>query len=265
MATMFALVLVGVLATHRVDKSKGSDVAADLAMTPAAIGEGSTDQLEADSTRQLATEALAGLGAGPLTGDGAEGPSEMVLAKEPSESAPDGPTAVLSDPGASATGSAAVATSSTAPPTTVPTTVTPTTKRPTTTRPPTTKPPTTAADPTEASTNPGDPATTADPAAPDVSHPAGWVDAGNGVWLPKVMVAIRHCESHDNYKAVNSSSGASGAYQFISGSWASYGFAAKYGVSKASSATPAQQDEAALATWERSGTSPWNSSRSCWG
>ena len=79
------------------------------------------------------------------------------------------------------------------------------------------------------------------------------------------MVSIRHCESHDNYKAVNSSSGAAGAYQFLASSWASYGFTTKDGVKSAKDATPAQQDEAALAAYIRSGTNPWKASKSCWG
>ncbi|MFV0260184.1 MAG: transglycosylase family protein, partial [Acidimicrobiales bacterium] len=73
------------------------------------------------------------------------------------------------------------------------------------------------------------------------------------------------CESRDNYSAANPNSSARGAYQFLTGSWASYGHKDRYGVSSASQATPAQQDEAALITWQQSGTSPWNASKSCWG
>lgn len=98
----------------------------------------------------------------------------------------------------------------------------------------------------------------------DPGNTDGWVDSGNGVLMPPVMLKVRKCESHDNYKAVNSSSGAGGAYQFLASSWRSYGYAAKYGVARAELATPAQQDEAAVATWQRSGTSPWAASRSCW-
>ena len=102
-----------------------------------------------------------------------------------------------------------------------------------------------------------------EPARPDV--PASWVDAGHGVWVPPILLEIRWCESNHNYAAANPRSTARGAYQFLTGSWAAYGHAARYGVSYAHLATPAQQDEAALITWQVSGTRPWNASRHCWG
>jgi len=92
----------------------------------------------------------------------------------------------------------------------------------------------------------------------------GWVDTGNGVLVPPVLLAIRWCESRDDYQAANPSSSARGAYQFLSGSWSAYGHADRYGVSTADQASRAQQDEAALLTWERDGTRPWNASRTCW-
>lgn len=98
-----------------------------------------------------------------------------------------------------------------------------------------------------------------------ISAPEGWVDAGNGVYVPKILLAIRFCESRDSYVAANPRSSARGAYQFLTKSWAAYGHSARYGVSSASLATPAQQDEAAVITWQRSGTRPWNASRHCWG
>lgn len=93
----------------------------------------------------------------------------------------------------------------------------------------------------------------------------GWVDAGHGVFVPPVLVAIRWCESTDNYEAANRRSSARGAYQFLTGSWDWYGHADRYGVPQAHLATPAQQDEAALITWQADGTRPWNASRHCWG
>lgn len=107
-------------------------------------------------------------------------------------------------------------------------------------------------------------------AAPTTAAPAttagesGWVDAGHGVLVPPVLLAIRYCESRDNYQAANPSSSARGAYQFLTGSWAAYGHADRYGVSQAHLATNVQQDEAALLTWQRDGTRPWNASKSCW-
>lgn len=113
------------------------------------------------------------------------------------------------------------------------------------------------------------PETTAAPttAAPTTAAPTGepgWVDTGNGVMVPPVLLAIRYCESRDNYTAANPSSSARGGYQFLTGSWAGYGHKARYGVNQAHLATPAQQDEAALITWQRDGTRPWNASKSCW-
>ncbi|MGI9595597.1 MAG: transglycosylase family protein, partial [Acidimicrobiales bacterium] len=123
-------------------------------------------------------------------------------------------------------------------------------------------------------TTAGDSTTTTAPAETTTTAPAettttiasgnGWVDTGNGVLVPPVLLAIRWCESTDNYQAANPSSSARGAYQFLSGSWRAYGHADRYGVSTADQARRAQQDEAALLTWERDGTRPWNASRHCW-
>ena len=93
----------------------------------------------------------------------------------------------------------------------------------------------------------------------------GFVDAGHGVYVPPILLEIRRCESGGNYQAANPYSSARGAYQFLTGSWAAYGHADRYGVSQAHLATNAQQDEAALITWQRDGTRPWNASRHCWG
>lgn len=103
------------------------------------------------------------------------------------------------------------------------------------------------------------------PIVADFDVPEGWVDAGHGVFVPPVLLSIRFCESRDNYTAANPRSSARGAYQFLRSSWAAYGHAERYGVSTADQATPAQQDEAAVTTWERSGTRPWLASVHCWG
>lgn len=92
-----------------------------------------------------------------------------------------------------------------------------------------------------------------------------WVDAGHGVFVPPILLAIRFCESRGDYLAANPRSSARGAYQFLTGSWAYYGHAERYGAPQAHLATPAQQDEAALLTWQADGTRPWNASRHCWG
>lgn len=93
----------------------------------------------------------------------------------------------------------------------------------------------------------------------------GWVDAGHGVFVPPVLLTIRRCESEHNYEAANPRSSARGAYQFLTSSWDAYGHSDRYGVPQAHLATPAQQDEAALITWQADGTRPWNASRHCWG
>ncbi|MDA3041387.1 MAG: DUF4214 domain-containing protein [Actinomycetota bacterium] len=102
------------------------------------------------------------------------------------------------------------------------------------------------------------------PAAALAAVPPGWVDAGHGVHVPPVLLRIRKCESNDYYQAANRFSSARGAYQFLKSSWRFYGHSYRYGVAEAHLATNAQQDEAALLTWQRSGTSPWNASAGCW-
>lgn len=249
---MMGILILGFVVAQRSDGEPGSSV--DAGNSEQAVASGEHTELRLS---ELARGAVAGMGV-------SETPASAVASQVDEETtlAPAAP--VVSEVTAPP---ATEAPTTTAPATTKP----PTTKKPTTTAPPTTEAPTTTVNPTDptatvdptASTAAPDPTATTPP--PAETHPAGYVDAGNGVWIPSVMVAIRHCESHDNYKAVNSSSGAAGAYQFLASSWASYGFAAKYGVKSAKDATPAQQDEAALAAYLRSGTTPWKASKSCWG
>jgi hypothetical protein len=166
----------------------------------------------------------------------------------------------------------------TVPPTQAPTTPAPT-EAPTTEPPPPTEAPPADAPAEETGSVPDAAATEAPPepaadppaeAAPPVTEapvagaPEGWVDAGHGVFVPPVLLAIRFCESTDNYTAANPHSSARGAYQFLTSSWAAYGHKDRYGVTRAHQATPAQQDEAAVITWERDGTRPWNASKHCW-
>ncbi|MEL7158420.1 MAG: transglycosylase family protein, partial [Actinomycetota bacterium] len=99
---------------------------------------------------------------------------------------------------------------------------------------------------------------------PEVEPEGEWIDGGNGVRLPDVLLRIRFCESTNNYGAAHVASSARGAYQFLSGSWEWYGHAARYGVAAANQATPAQQDEAALLTFQQDGARPWAESRHCW-
>ncbi len=182
-----------------------------------------------------------------------------------------------------------------APSTAAPTTVPPTTKAPATTPAPTTAEPETteasevetsneeqsaaastdaATDETSATTETSETTVETTPttvqettttAPPTTAAGNGFVNAGHGVYVPPILLEIRRCESGGNYQAANPYSSARGAYQFLTGSWAAYGHADRYGVSQAHLATNAQQDEAALITWQRDGTRPWNASRHCWG
>lgn len=99
---------------------------------------------------------------------------------------------------------------------------------------------------------------------PELPPASEWVDGGNGVLVPDILLRIRFCESTNNYLAANSYSSARGAYQFLTGSWDWYGHAAITGVTQAHLATPAQQDEAAVRTLQAEGTGPWAESRPCW-
>ena len=99
---------------------------------------------------------------------------------------------------------------------------------------------------------------------PTVDPESEWIDAGNGVLVPDVLLKIRFCESTNNYSAAHRYSSARGAYQFLRGSWQWYGHANRYGVPEANLATPAQQDEAAVITVRKDGLRPWYASRHCW-
>lgn len=87
------------------------------------------------------------------------------------------------------------------------------------------------------------------------------------------MRRIRSCESGPNgyathgwafdydYTNRNPTSTASGAWQFLRGTWRS-----TTGLSGNASDYPrAVQDAAAMRLYRASGTSPWNASRPCWG
>lgn len=86
-----------------------------------------------------------------------------------------------------------------------------------------------------------------------------WCEAGKYIGLPKYQT---------NYRAYNQQgSSASGGYQILDGTWASwkqYVPAAKP-YARAAHAPPHVQDEVATKAYYRHGSSPWNASRSCWG
>lgn len=91
--------------------------------------------------------------------------------------------------------------------------------------------------------------------------------------MPLILLRIRSCESGPNgyathghaldfdYYLTNPSSTASGAYQFLDGTWRS-----TTGLSgRAKNYPPAVQDAAALKLFAAEGTTPWLASKSCWG
>lgn len=91
----------------------------------------------------------------------------------------------------------------------------------------------------------------------------GGAATASAATLPAVLSAIKQCESSGNYAAVNPTSGASGAYQFLTSTWQS--LSASAGYATAAAAPPAVQDAAALELYNEDGTAPWVSSESCWG
>lgn len=76
------------------------------------------------------------------------------------------------------------------------------------------------------------------------------------------LESIKNCESGGNYSAVNASSGASGAYQFLDSTWQS--MSASAGYATAASAPESVQDAAAIELYNAQGTTPWAASESCW-
>lgn len=77
-----------------------------------------------------------------------------------------------------------------------------------------------------------------------------------------VLQSIQACESGGDYTAVNPTSGASGAYQFLDSTWAT--LAAAQGYASAADAPASVQDAAAQELYAQEGTTPWEASQSCW-
>jgi peptidoglycan hydrolase CwlO-like protein len=79
---------------------------------------------------------------------------------------------------------------------------------------------------------------------------------GDGAFLGgpySIPTYIVMCESGGNYRALNPSSGAGGAYQIIPSTWRSYG-----GSGLAHQAPKAEQDRIAAMIWRDSGPSAWS-------
>jgi hypothetical protein len=73
---------------------------------------------------------------------------------------------------------------------------------------------------------------------------------GGGYSIPASIVM---CESGGNYSAVNSSSGAGGAYQILPSTWAAYG-----GAGLPQNAPPAEQNAIAAKIYASGGASQWS-------
>jgi Transglycosylase-like domain len=68
-----------------------------------------------------------------------------------------------------------------------------------------------------------------------------------------IPASIVMCESGGNYRAVNPSSGAGGAYQILPSTWAAYG-----GTGLPQNAPPAEQDAIAAKIYATAGPSQWS-------
>jgi hypothetical protein len=79
---------------------------------------------------------------------------------------------------------------------------------------------------------------------------------------PPILERIKRCESGGNYRAVNPSSGAAGAYQFMFTTW--HALPESRGYRTAANAPAWIQDAAARRVYGMYGTRPWAASRSCW-
>lgn len=87
--------------------------------------------------------------------------------------------------------------------------------------------------------------------------------AAEAVAAPLPPDAIAQCESGGSNTAKNKSSTASGKWQFINGTWAAYGGTAF--APTAAQATEREQDIVAARAYAAEGTTPWASSKGCWG
>lgn len=71
-----------------------------------------------------------------------------------------------------------------------------------------------------------------------------------GKW--SIPASIVQCESGGDYRAVNPSSGAGGAYQILPSTWAAMG-----GSGRPQDASPAEQDRIAAKVWQVQGRGAW--------
>jgi muramidase (phage lysozyme) len=76
------------------------------------------------------------------------------------------------------------------------------------------------------------------------------LSATSGFSIPTYIVM---CESGGNYRAVNSSTGAGGAYQIMPSTWHAYG-----GKGMPQNGSKQEQDAIALKIYKSQGSSPWS-------
>jgi peptidoglycan hydrolase-like protein with peptidoglycan-binding domain len=84
-----------------------------------------------------------------------------------------------------------------------------------------------------------------------VASPSAGSATGSGGYSIPASIVI--CESGGNYRAVNSSTGAGGAYQILPSTWAAYG-----GTGLPQNASPAEQNAIAAKIWATGGRSQWS-------
>lgn len=80
-----------------------------------------------------------------------------------------------------------------------------------------------------------------------------------------LMARIEECESRGDPNARNPNSTAKGLYQFLDGSWRHYGIEYWGTLEGRSVFDPDDNRELAAYVIAKYGTSPWNSSKHCWG
>ena len=83
--------------------------------------------------------------------------------------------------------------------------------------------------------------------------------------LPSLLGKIATCESGGDLHAKNPTSSALGKYQFLNGSWDSYGKELWGSTEGHNIFSEKDQDELALFVYEKYGTTPWLASKDCWG
>jgi transglycosylase-like protein/putative peptidoglycan binding protein len=91
------------------------------------------------------------------------------------------------------------------------------------------------------------------PAQPSTGTSTSGTSSATGAGGYTVPSSVVQCESGGNYSAVNSSSGAGGAYQILPSTWQAYG-----GQGLPQNAPKSEQDRIAAAIYANQGSSAWS-------